>query len=293
MTWLDITLIVILVGLAFWGWRTGFVRGAILVAGLVVGIYLAGRLAAPVGERLTFIQDPGAARFAGFALVVLASLVVAGVVGGVLRRLLRLLFVGWVDNLLGAAANLLAGLLVLTAIIVALGSFFPGATGGLIRGSPVARFLADNTPLVLSILPQDYRRFITRVARPAEPSLEVMSLDLQPAGPVTLALKVYNPNPYGGTLDGVTAQVYYETDGGGRYPLTSTDGSPGTRLKADSAALVIVVLEPVGEAQRAALESAAGPDGRVRVGVEGEARVNLAEKVFALPFSGSAVWQVR
>lgn len=251
MNWLDISLLVLLALAAFAGWRRGVVRTAVMAGGAVAGVYLAGRLSGPLAERLTFLTQPDVARFLAFALVFVAVLAASAFLGGLLKRMLNLLFLGWVDNLAGAAAGFLTAVVVLTGVIVSAGSLLPGVTGGLIRGSPVARALADNVPLVLALLPERFRDVLTFVARPSAPTASLAGVERTPEGALRVRIRLENPNPYGGSLDAFSVAVY---DGkGGAVRVRWEEESPGRRVPADAEAdldLLSPPLDPLPEAGR-------------------------------------------
>ena len=122
---LDIVIIVtVLVG-AYLGWRMGMARAGMALAGLGVGIVLArylGPEVAPYFER--FVDEEVAYRL-GFTAVTVGVFAASVVVGAVLRRFFRLIFLGWLDGAAGAAVGL-----VVMAAIWSVGLHFVGPTLG-------------------------------------------------------------------------------------------------------------------------------------------------------------------
>ncbi|MEG1672428.1 MAG: CvpA family protein [Alistipes sp.] len=87
---------------AIWdGWRHGVILQLCSLAGLVAGIWLAGRYDARIGGWMGL--EGAAASAAGFIVVLLSVLIAMAVVGHVLRKLFHLVGFGIPDNLLGVA----------------------------------------------------------------------------------------------------------------------------------------------------------------------------------------------
>lgn len=100
----------------------GLIRQVLAVVGLVVGVIVAGRTSPEVTIWLSsFWPDPitaGAVAFFGILFLVSA---IASLVASVLRVFIGLLFLGWLDHVLGALLGLiqatLAGAIMLMAMV--------------------------------------------------------------------------------------------------------------------------------------------------------------------------------
>lgn len=88
---IDITLLVLLIALIVRGWSRGFVREAIDVGALVLGAFLAFRLAPAVGSVLHDVVGvaPDMARVVGGALLFLGISIGAAVVGALISRSIK------------------------------------------------------------------------------------------------------------------------------------------------------------------------------------------------------------
>ncbi len=154
MNWLDIVVIILLIIPAAAGLKTGLVKIVLVVAGVVVGVVVAGRTSIWLGERMTFISDPGVAKAAAFAFILVAILVLAVVAAAFIKRILSVLLLGWVDKLGGAVLGLIVGAVFWGAILTMWVKFLgPGAT---ITESALAAFLLDGFPIVLGLLPEEF-----------------------------------------------------------------------------------------------------------------------------------------
>lgn len=153
MNWVDIAIIVYLAVSVLGGLMSGLIRSVLSLVGLVVGIVLASNFYQELAGLLTFIHSENIANIVAFIIILGIVMIVAGIVGGVLRRILNVIKLGFIDKLGGAAFGLLMGVLsagAFLALVIKL-------TGtALIADSSMARFLLDSFPVVMSFLPSEF-----------------------------------------------------------------------------------------------------------------------------------------
>ncbi|MGA3094218.1 MAG: CvpA family protein [Dehalococcoidales bacterium] len=155
MNWLDILILVSLAASVIGGLATGFVRGAVNLAGLILGIVLAGRFYETLGGRISFIHNTDIANAVAFVVIIVVAMILAGLVGGLLRKIISGIMLGWLDHLLGAVLGLFIGAVSLGALLVLWVKFSPGSAG-VVSSSVLAKILLDNFPLVLNLLPSSF-----------------------------------------------------------------------------------------------------------------------------------------
>ena len=68
--WLDIIIIVGIAVSTFLGFRAGIIKAVLSLAGLIIGIILAGRFYGPLYDHLTFITQPGVAKVFAFIIII-------------------------------------------------------------------------------------------------------------------------------------------------------------------------------------------------------------------------------
>jgi uncharacterized membrane protein required for colicin V production len=121
MGWIDIGIVAVLIGSGVLGFRRGFVRQALELIGLLVGVllalYLTGGLvnsyAGPLAHyRLTYP--------AVFLAIVGVTLLVAQALGRVTSEIMEVTFFGWIDQVAGALAGVVKGALWLSICITIL-----------------------------------------------------------------------------------------------------------------------------------------------------------------------------
>ena len=106
MNWLDVALIVILIVGAYLGMKTGLISTAFAAIGVLVGIALAGTLSNKVGAWFAgSIANDTLVTVISYAIIIVAALLVASIVGKIVRKILSMLFLGFVDRLGGLAVG--------------------------------------------------------------------------------------------------------------------------------------------------------------------------------------------
>ena len=154
MNWLDIVIIVVAVLSGIWGLRQGIIKTAFGIAGLIGGIVLAGRY---YGGLAALLSPSGAtsANIAAYAIILLATLVVAGVIGRFVAKLIHLVLLEWLDRLVGFILGVFIGGLLYAAILAIAVKYDPG-TEAVISQSLIAKFLMEGFPLLLALLPGEF-----------------------------------------------------------------------------------------------------------------------------------------
>jgi len=154
MNWLDIVIIAVAVLLGILGLRQGIIRTAFSIAGLIAGIVLAGRYY----DELAALLSPSGATWvniAAYSIILLATLIVAAVVGSLVAKLVHIVMLGWLDRLVGFILGIVIGGLFCAAILAAVLKYYPGA-GAVVSQSGIAKFLMAGFPLLLALLPGEF-----------------------------------------------------------------------------------------------------------------------------------------
>ena len=154
MNWLDIVILVIVVVSTFIGLRSGLIKMALSLAGLIIGIILAGHYYVTLAERLTFISNQSIAQVVAFAIILIVVMVIAAVLALILKTIISAVMLGWVNHLGGAVFGFALGAIFCAALLT-LWVKFPSASGT-IKGSSMAGLLLDRFPAVLGLLPSEF-----------------------------------------------------------------------------------------------------------------------------------------
>lgn len=153
MNALDYTILAGVALLVVLGIYWGLIRQVIAVVGLVVGVALAGRYGPLVAIWLSsFIADPGVAGAAGFLAVLLLVSATASLVASLLRLFVGLLFLGWLDHLLGGLLGLAQALLAAAALVLVMHTYplslWSEALQTSLLAAPLLRLSAIYAPLL-------------------------------------------------------------------------------------------------------------------------------------------------
>lgn len=154
MNWLDIVIIVVVVLATFWGLRIGLIKAALSLAGLIVGVILAGRYYIPLSEQLAFIPQASIAKIAAFAFILIGIMVIAGVLARFLKWTVSILMLGWVNRLGGAVLGFVLGTIFCSALLAIWVKFF--GIAGVISKSSLTAILLHYFPMVLALLPDEF-----------------------------------------------------------------------------------------------------------------------------------------
>ena len=119
MNWIDIALIIGLIGGALMGLRVGLLRAGFTAAGITVGFLIVGQVADDLAGWLgKYTTNESLATVFGYALTITVSTVLAVAAGMIVRKLVYALFLGWVDRLAGLALGLTASVVISAVAIV-------------------------------------------------------------------------------------------------------------------------------------------------------------------------------
>lgn len=153
MNWLDIVIIVAIAIAILIGLRIGIIKAVLSLAGLIVGVILAGRYYAPLSEWLSFIPQASAAKIVAFAIILIGVMVIAGVLASLLKWAASAIMLGWVNRLGGAVFGLVLGAIFCGALLAIWVKLFDIAA---ISESNLAAILLDRLPVVLALLPDEF-----------------------------------------------------------------------------------------------------------------------------------------
>jgi len=155
MNWVDIAILILVLGLGFMGWRNGVIKVAFTLVGGIAGLVLAGRLWSDVAEVLP-IDNESFAKIAAFVLILGVAMLAAAIAAKILKTILKIVFLGWVDGLAGLAIGLLLGAIASTAVVAAAGIVPSNSVQEAVDESTLAAPLIENMDIVFALLPAEF-----------------------------------------------------------------------------------------------------------------------------------------
>jgi len=157
LSWIDLVILGLVIGIGVWGWRLGILRAGVALLSIVVGVLLAGMYHERVFVDLAIAEAPSGVMRAASFTVILSLVSVGGyLLGTFLRGLAAVLLLGWADRAAGASFGVLFGLLLAQAAIAIV--VFAGLddANGAIGESVLGWVMLDNVPIVRALLPSEF-----------------------------------------------------------------------------------------------------------------------------------------
>ena len=114
MNWFDVVVLVFVLVSMFVGWRTGILKTAFAVSGLLLG-YLLGNSDFFEAIFLNRVEDKNLVVFLSFLVSFTLTMVMARILWTIVRKALQFVMLGWVDGATGAALGLIISVLTLSA----------------------------------------------------------------------------------------------------------------------------------------------------------------------------------
>ena len=152
----DILDLIILLTLAFFAVRggiNGFVGEVAGILGLIGGFWAANAWHYQAASLVNFIADPAWRSIVAYLLIFMAVLLAVGLFARLLRKLISLSFIGWVDKLAGMLLGLGKGVLLCSIVFLLLQTVFRNAP--FLENSRTRPHFAILTEHMRSWLPHD------------------------------------------------------------------------------------------------------------------------------------------
>ena len=156
MNWVDIVILVLVLGTGFMGWRNGVIRLAFTLVGGVAGLILAGQLFDDVAPAVPVGDNEGVQQLIAFVVVLGVVLIISWILARIVKTILTILLLGWVDGVAGAVLGLLIGALMATAFVSAAGIVPSDTVKEAVTESSLAEPLSDNLDFVRALLPDQF-----------------------------------------------------------------------------------------------------------------------------------------
>lgn len=109
----DWVLIVVFALTALWGYKTGLIDAALNAITIYVGLFLSGLFAARVLSLFwDGVESESVSTAIGYVIIFVTVFIASRIVSGIIKKALKITFMGWVDNLGGIVIGLVAGMLI-------------------------------------------------------------------------------------------------------------------------------------------------------------------------------------
>lgn len=150
VNWFDIVLALLIFASAVSGLRTGFARVVIGLAATVVGFMLGFWCYGLVAVKLMpLVNNTGVANMLGFLIIFVGVAIVGALTAALLSSIFKWVGLSWFNHLLGGAAGVVRGALIVAVLANVLVAFSPSPTPSFLQQSAVLPY-ADQVASVLS-----------------------------------------------------------------------------------------------------------------------------------------------
>jgi membrane protein required for colicin V production len=154
MNWLDIAIIIYLIIAVITGITQGLIKSVLSLIGIIVGLILAANYYKQFADVLGFISNKDIAQVVAFIIILGAVIAIAAVVAVVMKTAINAIMLGLIDKIGGGVFGLLMGVLTVSGILAVIVKL----TGSnIIADSAIAGFLLDKFPIVLGLLPSEFK----------------------------------------------------------------------------------------------------------------------------------------
>jgi membrane protein required for colicin V production len=159
MNWLDLVLLLILLGSIVTSFRKGLSReilGLVTVCvALLVGFWFYGLVGV---HLLPYLNSRAVANFTGFAVVFCGVMLAGSLVSFIVGKFLRVTGLSFFDHLLGAGFGIVRGILVAAALVMGIMAFAQGERPpDVIVHSRVAPYVVEVSHAVVALAPHDLK----------------------------------------------------------------------------------------------------------------------------------------
>ncbi|HTV04825.1 MAG TPA: CvpA family protein [Acidobacteriaceae bacterium] len=129
MVLIDWLIVIVLLVSVLSAAKNGFFLEVFSLAGILIGLVLASWNYQRLLPWLTrWVRSLPAAEALSFLLIALGVMLLAGLLGRVVRWSVHSIGLGWADRFLGALFGFVKGFILITVVVLVIAAFFPGAT---------------------------------------------------------------------------------------------------------------------------------------------------------------------
>ena len=157
MNWLDILIVVALIGFTGAAYSAGLIREIVTLTAVIAGIVIAGTLADDLAsDVLIFIGNDSAAEAVSFLVLFGAVYIFGQIAAYMLKKGASLLMLGLWDKLGGAVFGLIKGLFIVQVLLLVFAAYPSLGLEGAVAGSELADYFVDDFSFLLHLLPQAF-----------------------------------------------------------------------------------------------------------------------------------------
>jgi membrane protein required for colicin V production len=161
MNYVDIAVVVLVAWFTFSAFSAGIIREAVTITGVALGVVLAGLFYQDLASDVKLaVDNENAANIIAFLIIFGACFLAGQLVGMLLKHTASLLMLGTFDHLFGAAFGFLKGMVIVEVALILFVTFPAFGLKEHIRDSLFGPMFLDGIPVLLRILPVEFRNAV-------------------------------------------------------------------------------------------------------------------------------------
>ena len=167
MNWLDLVILLVLAWFVIAGATAGLVRESVTLIAVLLGVVLAGLFYDDLAADIrVMVENEWTARILGFAAIFLAVLGAGQIVSVLLKGPAMALALGGLDHTGGLVIGLCKGLVIVEATLFLFARYHLDTMVAAMDGSFLTPFFLRGIPVVLALLPGDFRSAVESFPAP-------------------------------------------------------------------------------------------------------------------------------
>lgn len=157
MNLFDILIIIILLYCLVRGIFRGLLKEMSSLIGVLVGFYAAYTYYNELGKYLKkWITDPNYINTLSFLLIFICVFLIISILGIIIKYILKIVFLGWVDRVFGAVFGISKGILIGSVLLIVFSAFLSG-NSNIIKTSKTAPYLSAISNKMIKVTPKDLK----------------------------------------------------------------------------------------------------------------------------------------
>ena len=154
MNGLDIVIIAIITISAAFGLKTGLIKRAFSLLAIVLGLFIAGRTYLQGAELFGIVvHNPNVCKVLSFAIIFVLIAIAITLIGRLVKGMVNLLLLGWVDRTGGAVLGLVGAAILLGGLLLVITKFPIAGLETWIQNSQLAPLLVQFVQNLWKLVP--------------------------------------------------------------------------------------------------------------------------------------------
>ncbi|HUF52279.1 MAG TPA: CvpA family protein [Dehalococcoidia bacterium] len=157
MNWLDVVIVIALLGFTVAAFRAGLIREVVTLSAVIIGIVIAGFLYDALAvDIFVFIDNQNAAEAVSFLMLFGSVYLFGQIAAYMLKTGASLLMLGPWDHLGGAIFGFIKGIFIVQILLIVFAAYPSLGLDGAVENSALAQYFIDDFSFLLKILPRDF-----------------------------------------------------------------------------------------------------------------------------------------